>query len=559
MVVLWLYAEPSFSLKGFTLSVSLFAPSRTVLMIADEGLYIYTSGSRGVRLIDIVPWEQNGFESRVSDILVKDCGSKPVMILNDMVEQYYRKERVPKVGMMDKANVVKRKLQVAFPNYPARAALELKEKVKPSASAKSGSIYIFAAVPGTESYTKTLAAVTRSLCSIAGFGLLPIESSDLVKTVSASLTPRGRKKAVWAMMLGQHKNGGLRQIVTKNGELALTRMTPVMDSDSDPNLWAREVYQEFKATMSYLTRFGFSPEDGLDVITIATQQAGEILADMIDVECNFHALSVQQVARHAGVSIGSQDSGRYADPLHVAWAGRKSRLILPMKTPEIEAVSGPRQMAMVGTLVLFVAAGFQGYQLMNAMDVIQSVSDDLGVAQSRQLQLTAEYDQEVARKKALGFDIELVQAAVELHTALEKNDLHYFNLVEALGRGLGRDLRMDNLKIEHAPPFSEATDNSAGAAFNDDGTAPPAQGKPLYTLSFQMTFPSTTNIDRGNKEVADLRDRLAALLPGHTVNVDKYLKDYEFVDELVVETGEARKKDVSQDFVASIRIEGPRS
>ncbi|MCD8520195.1 MAG: hypothetical protein LRY36_01405 [Alphaproteobacteria bacterium] len=73
-----------------------------------------------------------------------------------------------------------------------------------------------------------------------------------------------------------------------------------------------------------------------------------------------------------------------------------------------------------------------------------------------------------------------------------------------------------------------------------------------------MTFPSTTDIDRGNKEVADLRDRLEILLPGHAVTVEKFLKDYEFVDELVVETGQAKKNDLSQDFVASIKIEGPR-
>jgi hypothetical protein len=529
-------------------------------MIADEGLYIYSSTARAVRLVEVVPWDQLSFTEKVSEILVKDCGSKPIMILNDMVEQHYRKERVPKVGIMDKANVVKRKLRVAFPNYPVRAALELQEKIKPSASAKPGSIFIFAAVPSTDGYAKTLAAATKSLCSIAGFGLLPVESSDLVKTVSASLTARGKKKAVWALMMGQHKNGGLRQIVTKNGELALTRMTPITDSDADPQEWAREVYQEFKATMSYLTRFGFSADDGLDVITIATPQAGEALGDMIDVTCNFHALDVHQAARHAGVSVGPQENARYSDPLHVAWSGKKSRLILPMKAPEIEAVSGPRQMAMVATLVLFVAAAAQGYQLMDSFQAMQAVSVDLSDVQDQQARLTKEYDEEVARKEALGFDVKLVQAAVELNGDLDKSDLRYFNLVQALGRGLGRDLRMDKLTI--AQPERKGakagTDFALDSVGTADGQAAP-KGDPAYSISFQMTFPSTTDIDRGNKEVADLRDRLAVLLPGHEVAVDKFLKDYEFVDELVVETGEAKKKDLSQDFVASIRIEGPRS
>lgn len=531
-------------------------------MIADEGLYIYSSGSRGSRLVDVVPWDQLSFADKVADILVKDCGSRPLMILNDMVEQHYRKERIPKVGIMDKAGVVKRKLRVAFPNYPVRAALELQEKLKGVGPAKSGSIYIFAAVPSTEGYTKTLAAATKSLCSIAGFGLLPVESSDLVRTISANLTPRGKKKAVWALMMGQHKSGGLRQIVTKNGELALTRMTPVSDSDTDPQQWAREVYQEFKATMSYLTRFGFSSDDGLDVITIASQQAGEALADMIDVTCNFHPLSVQQAARHAGLTVGPQESDRYADPLHVAWAAKKTRLILPMKAPEIESVSGPRQMAMVASFVLFAAAAVQGYQLMNAFQSMQTVTTELSDVQAQQSRLAKEYDAEVARKEALGFDVKLVQAAVELSGTLRQNDLRYLNLVDALGRGMGRDLRMDNLTISVAEKKAKETfDAGIGRRRGQKNEAADGapKGDPAYSVSFQMTFPSTTDIDRGNKEVADLRDRLEVLLPDHSVTVEKFLKDYEFVDALVVESGQAGKKNVSQDFVASIRIEGPRT
>lgn len=550
-------------LKGSPLSVSLFSPSRTVLMIADEGLYIYAASSRGTKLVEVVDWEQVAFADKVADILVKDCGSKPIVILNDMVEQHYRKERVPKVGIMDKANLVKRKLKVAFPNYPVRAALELQEKLKgPAAAGKPGSIFIFAALPSTDSYTKTLAAATKSLCSISGFGLLPVESADLVKTVSASLTPRGKKKAVWAMMMGQHKNGGLRQIVTKNGELALTRMTPISDSDANPDDWAREVYQEFKATMSYLTRFGFSADDGLDVIAVSNPEAGQALGEMIDVTCNFHPLGVEQVARHAGLAIGPQENQRYADPLHVGWVAKKPRLTLPMKAPEIESVAGPRQMAMVGTFILFAAVAFQGYQLMGSFQAMQTVSVDLSDTQEKLARLTAEYEAEVAKKEALGFDVKLVQATVELHDNLEKNKLRYLNLVEALGRGLGRDLRMDQLDIKAlartgAAPAPVDDMGFVGGGGNDASAAP--QGNPAYTISFQMTFPSTTDIDRGNKEVADLRERLGVLLPGHTVTVEKFLKDYEFVDELVVETGEAKKKDLSQDFVASIKVEGPRT
>lgn len=92
--------------------------------------------------MDTVPWAVDNFEANVAAVVSKECGGKPVLILNDMVEQHYRKERIPKVSVMDKANVLQRKLMVAFPNYPVRAALPLKEKTGKGDKALPGSVYI---------------------------------------------------------------------------------------------------------------------------------------------------------------------------------------------------------------------------------------------------------------------------------------------------------------------------------------------------------------------------------------------------------------------------------
>lgn len=72
-----------------------------------------------------------------------------------------------------------------------------------------------------------------------------------------------------------------------------------------------------------------------------------------------------------------------------------------------------------------------------------------------------------------------------------------------------------------------------------------------------MTFPSTTDPEKGNKEVQDLQTRLQTVLPDHIVKVTKKLEDYEYVDSIVVQTGDAAKEIKSADFVAEIKIEGP--
>lgn len=528
------------------MSLALFAPSRTVVLIADEALSIFSTGFRGVRLVETIPWDSEDFEQSVAATLSKDCGGKPVLILNDMVEQHYRKERVPNVGVLDKANVLQRKLNVTFPSYPVKAALPLKEKIPKTEKTAAASIYIFAAVPGTDAFNKTMAAVSRSLVPVVGFGMLPVESSDLVKALGAKLAKKNRTKSKWVVFMGQHRNGSLRQIVTKNGELALTRMTPVTDQTTNPDAWLTEIGQEFKATMSYLTRFGYAPDDGLDLIVITDSETGARLEENIEADCHFTSMTISDAAQMLGVALGHQEQQTYADALHVAWAGRKSKMLLPMKAKAIDSVSRPRQAALAASLLLFLGAAFQGYQVMDKYQAIALQKSDLEDARQSRAQLNVQYQKEVKRKEDLGFDIRLVQSSLAVYDELERKNIKPLEVLYGVGRALGRDLRLDQITVQK-PQANLAPKLLAGGAATT----------PLYEAAMQMTFPSTTNIDKGNDEVRGLRDRLQTYLPDNTIQVTKFLKDYEYTENVVVETGEADKKNVSQDFVAEIFVRGP--
>jgi hypothetical protein len=531
------------------MSISFLSPHRTVMLVSDEAVYIYATGARGVRLVETVSWDAENFEQNVASILKKDCGGKPVLILNDMVEQHYRKEKVLKtgVGVMDKAGVLRRKLNVAFPSYPVKAALLLKEKLPKDGKKTRADIYIFAAVPETKQFSSSLAAANRSLVPVSGFCLLPVESSDMVRTLSAKLTNKNEPKYRWVLFIGQHKNGSLRQIVTKNGELALTRMTPISDSDNDIDVWASEVHHEFKATMSYLSRFGFQPEDGLHVIIIANEAAGEAIESKIEEPCKYTALTTAEAARVLNLPLGPQDDFRYADPLHAAWSGRKQKFILPMRAAQVDKVSKPRQMALAASVALALGAAFLLYQMVSQFAGMSSVNAEIDNSKSNLSQLNVSYEKEVKRKEELGFDVRLVQSSISVYDELQSRTVEPLYLFKNIGRALGRDLRLDRVIIEKPG-------NNIAAAIMD---AVNQGGAPLYQVTLQMTYPSTTNIDKGNKEVADLRERLSKLMPDHEITVTKFLKDYEYVEEVVVETGDLEKKDVNQDFVAEISIKGP--
>ena len=540
------------------MSLSFLSRNRTVLLISDEALFVYDTSASGVELVDKYDWDDPAFEGNAVDAISKKCGGKPVLILNDMVEQHYRKEKVIKVGAFigDKSTMIRRKLNVAFPTYPVRAAFPLKEKIKKAEGQLPADVYIFAAVPNSTQFNQTMSVASKSLASVAGFCLLPVESSDMLKTLSEKLSKDKRGNASkWCVFIGQHKNGGLRQIVTKDGEIALTRMTPVCNIDEGVQKWAAEVHQEYKSTMSYLARFGYVPEDTLESIVISNSEAGDILNTLVsETETNFHTMTVQEASQLLNLKIGRQQDSHYADPLHVAWSGKKSKFLLPMKASQVDEVVRPRQIATAASLLLFGSALFFGYQAMTSIQSFASVSSDLNRENDKKTQLEAQYKREVEKKEALGFNVRLVQASIRVKEKLDNDNIEVIDLFSAIGYSLGRDLRIDRVIVE---PIEENIVQARFDQFVSNNDQKEKQ-EPLYSVRLQMTYPSTTDVERGNREVESLNTRIAQALPGFEVNVTKLLKDYEYTEGLIVNTGDLNNQaNVDQDFLAEITVKGP--
>ena len=523
---------------------------RTVLSMMDEALYVYKKTSRAIQLVATVPWDAEGFETQVSDAITKKCGRGAVVIVNDMVEQHYRKERVltSGVSILDRKTMVQRKLNMAFSNYPVRAALPLKEKIKGEGGKMTSDVFIFAAVPNTQQLSKTIAAVNVSLAATKGLVLLPVEATGLVNTLAKKLRKKNDSASKWVVMIGQHRNGGLRQIVTKDGEIALTRMSPIVDSDDNPSQWADEVVQEFRATMSYLTRFGFQPEDGLDIIVLSTPEAGELVSKAMDERFNAQSLTPSNAAKIAGISIGPQDSERYTDPLHLAWIGKSARYSLPMRSKMLETVSKPRQIANIAASILIIGVLFLSWQLLATASSTAQIAEKVKNQRNHYNRLNAEYQAELAKKQALGFDVRLIQSSMTIFAEYQKTNIKPLKLIKAIGEALGSDMRIDSIEIQSNHKDEPANPRAPGF---------PGTQKPLFEAGFQITYPGDADIIKGNQEVTDLAARLRSILPGNTIEVTKLLKDYKYVEEITVETGAIADDNIEQDFIAEITIKGP--
>lgn len=537
--------------------MSIFSPSRCVLLLSDEGLSVYDAASSRTQLLDTIPWNTQDFEEAVTEVITKKCRGKSVLIFNDMVEQHYRKERVPKVSPLDKANVIKRRVSAAFPSYPIRSAIKLKERAPArDGQGLGGDIYLLAAVPLSENVRKTLNAVQKSYASIVGFSLLPVESASMVHALSKKLAKVTEKAATWTVFVGQHQSGGLRQIVTKNGELALTRMTPIVDSDIDHELWSAEVAGEIKGTMSYLSRFGFDASDGLDVVVIANNSVADKVASKIDFDCNLSVLTAIEAANLLGLKIGRQEDQRYADPLHVAWAGRKAKLTLPLSAPQLDKIAGPAKVATAATIILLAACGYYGYQVFTEASEWTQNASNLSAAEQSLALVKQSHAEEVAKKAAVGVDFLLIENSTKVYQKLDTLAMKPLPVLDAIGRALGPDIHIMSMDIKPTVTSVLATPEQPPAA---DPAAADTPAKPTeYELVIKIVFPAELAPEKGVQKIDELQKRLQASLPDHAVSIIKQVADLSYTGNFVGEATSNTEKSNGEkkDYEAQILIKG---
>ncbi len=554
------------------MALALMSPNRTVLLIGDESLYIYSVTARATRFIDAVAWGADDFARTVERLLRKECGGKPVLILNDMTDQYFKGgQRLPNVGMMDRQNVLRRKLQVAFPNYPIRGALQIKQKKgaraatggdKAASARVSGDLYLFAGVPMAEPLVKTFEAVKTSMVAVAGFTLLPVEASDMVRALSVKLAGKERRPSEWAIFIGQHQSGALRQVVTRNGQLAMTRITSVVSADGDHEAWALDVYQEFKATLGYLSRYGYSGEDSTDLMVVATPEAGDALERMIDLPCHYSSFTANEAARLLGMTIGVQENPGLADALHAAWCGRKTGFILKMDAADLNRIHQPRQAAAAVIFLLLAGTAYLTWDTASGMQAMMTAKSEISDEKHTLGQVQAEYDQEVKRLEAMGYDVKLIQAGMNTFDALEKGRMDTIALLKKISEGLGNELRVDKIVVNDLA-YNTARQSAVDLTRLRDAAMAAASGQEIESrveTTIFMSFPQTITPEEGRKQIDDLERRLKSLLPTSMVWIEKNVGSKDYTEVTSGEVGRDRDMTVEElDMKAEIRITGPLS
>ena len=537
--------------------ISALGSYKTTLIMTDDDLYIYSSKGTGAELAGVVPWDDGNFAEKALSIISQRCGSKPLIVLNDMSEQFYKVDKLPDIkNPLDRNSLIKRKLVAAFPQYKITGALIQSDKLKGSKVKNFRTV--MAAIPSSQKMQKVNNVLNFSGLQILGVGLLPVESASLVHELSQSMNKnKDKTKNNWTIFVAQNANGGLRQIVTKNGDMALTRMTPLVNTDEEPEVWASEVSQELKATMTYLTRFDYKQDENLEVILVSNPTAGQILEGLIDVSCNFYSLSVTQVSERLKIKPHSPEEMRYMDSIHARWSANKINFDMNMMPEEVGIISKARLGAVAASVLMaFSLLYFSSGAYATYSDLSQT-KQDIVRAKSNKNSADIAYNEAVKNSDATEYDINLIKGTVDSYEEFGNAGILPTKYIAKINKAMSKftqtfsDIEM-NIS-SNTKQGNQSTGRSANAVRDTD------LKKGEVEIKLKMVFPGSVAPEKGNELVERIRRSLEQEFSDieYNVEITKFLRDMTFESAFEGSAGiRPQAGKVTSSFSSEILISG---
>lgn len=492
-----------------------FGAKKQVLIVGNDGVHLYIVSGKRVSLY--ADFSQSGGSLGTDLREAFKSVNAPLIILFDVVEQQYRRENIPKVGFMDKKKVIGRKLLMAFPQQQFRAFIPVEQKDKNGGA----TVALFAGLSTNLTITQILDAVLQSEVSIQGAGLLPMESTTLAKKLMEETHKRARtpNDTRWSVLMTLHATGGLRQIVIKDGELALTRLTPLAVDPNDTRGVVDEMSREFNATLTYLSRFGYIPSDGLDLIVVSSAEVAQLMRETNLAVSHLYPLSVHEAGKLVGLvpEIPGHDD-IHGEILHAGWVGRQRKMVMPLSAAVLDRVAQTRQTAQAMIFLLIFGIGYIGWQAFGLQAAMLGLQSDITQQKAQRVALQSEYDAESKKWNTLKYDPEKTRVALLIHDEFKANSIDFEPTMRVLNETL--DQAHMSLKEIDVTPFGGG-DAAAGAApvpMSDPSVGTPKQ---QATIKFTVSFNANTSIEEAARMTNDLAERLKQRLPGRQVAVSE--------------------------------------
>ena len=428
-------------------------------------------------------------------------------MVGDLLEQSYRKEAVPRLNRVDRAKVLKRRLERAFPDTPLKAALKLADDPE---EPRSETCLLVGLPPATD-WDRWLGFLREVENPVQALTLLPVEAAAMVDRLARALAPADRPAQGWAILIARQATGGFRQIVVHQGELVLTRLTPSLAMDAGPAEVAAEISRELKATLGYMTRLGYRAGSGLDILVLGDQALAAALGNPASMPGRLTVVAAAEAARALGLAVPAEVEAADGALLGALWAGQRRRPVLQLLPADL------RMRMMQGQALRWVSAGLAASALglasyaalagVSALQVKQEVSWlSAWQGTTRQQLARSEGDADAIRARA-----EAMRAVMEADRRLEATGASPFEALRALRQAMTRDEQLSALSWQLVEPAEARR------------AQPASQVGPGQDADFALDL--TLDLGPGADPAAavaatdDLADRLAGAFPDRSVAI----------------------------------------
>ena len=317
-----------------------FAPFRrrfAALIVGDEAFRLVYRDHRGRAVSASWKADDHGISAVVERIGAR-C-RHPLNILVDTIDQSYRSEKVPPSPRWDRAKIVQRRLGMAFPDAHWQRAIKLSDDDK-------GSSYLLVGLPHSSLLNALFEALSRQRVEVAGVSLLPLEVASSLKSIIGRRQPAvdqtGGALDHWQIVVARQSTGGVRQIVLRNGALALTRLTENLVERDDTTQIVSQAIRDVQATTAYLARLGFDRQAQLSVHLVGDRAMADHVAAMASTPFPLEVIDGASIFAAVGATGEAAGDSPYlpADttlgaffavtplhhPLDVGWITRQRRI-----------------------------------------------------------------------------------------------------------------------------------------------------------------------------------------------------------------------------------------
>ena len=302
-------------------------------------------------------------------------------------------------------------------------------------------------------------------------------------------------------------------------------MTPAAEGGVSGAAWVEEVTREFRATMTYISRFGFHADDGIDVIIVCDDISRQFFTAADLGVKRLRCITVSDALRMINAKSFGLEKTNFADGLHAAWVAKKRALRLPIRVPSLHKVMAPRLIAQGLAVGMVFSALAMTYLSFSAVQENFVLSQEIDQRLSQKSLLERELEDEKKVFDTLPVKVDLLKGTLAVRDLIEKNSAGVPEILSQLKAALS-DVTIKSLEFDHeTSPQLKLSAGKQGAG----GYAPPPMPVPgaapnergIVKIKFSFSLPGDMALEQKVNKAESLQKKLEESFPGYKVVIDQ--------------------------------------